>query len=63
MNETKRIRDRKRSLGAIVGLAAGLSLMWALGLGGVLYGFLFGAGGTVIGGMLGERLASGPTIT
>jgi hypothetical protein len=37
--------------------------MWALGLGGVLYGFLFGAGGTVIGGMMGERLASGPTIT
>jgi hypothetical protein len=63
MNETKRIRDRKRSLGAIVGLVAGLSLMWALGLGGVLYGFLFGAGGTVIGGMMGERLASGPTIT
>ncbi len=63
MNETKRQRDRYRSVGAIVGLLAGLSLMWTLGLGGVLYGFLFGAGGTVIGGMMGERLASGPTIT
>lgn len=63
MNETKRQRDRYRSVGAIVGLLAGLSLMWTLGLGGVLYGFLFGAGGTVIGGMMGGRLASGPTIT
>lgn len=62
MNETKRQRDRYRSVGAIVGLVAGLSLMWAFGLGGILYGFLFGAGGTVIGGMAGERLASGPTI-
>jgi len=62
MNETKRQRDRKRSLGAIAGLVAGISLMWMLGLGGVFYGFVFGAGGSVIGGMIGERFADAPTI-
>jgi predicted benzoate:H+ symporter BenE len=62
MNATKHNRDRKRSLGAIIGLVAGLSLMSLLGLGGVLYGFVFGAGGTVIGGMIGERFASDSVV-
>jgi len=58
MNVSNRERERKRSLGAVIGLIAGLSLMSLLGLGGVLYGFVFGAGGTVMGGMIGERFAS-----
>lgn len=49
-----------RSLAAISGLLVSLSLMWMLGLGGVLYGAVFGAGGAVIGGMIGDRLTGGP---
>lgn len=29
--------------------------MWSLGLGGLVYAFIFGAGGAVAGGMIGER--------
>ncbi|TWT73887.1 hypothetical protein [Allorhodopirellula solitaria] len=51
------MRDTYRSVGAIVGLALGLALMWLLGLGGMVPAAIFGAGGAVIGGMSGERLA------
>lgn len=55
MTDPRRRRERNRSLGAIIGLSIGLLLMWALGLGGVLYGFVFGAGGAVVGGITAER--------
>ena len=48
-------RSAARSVAAIVGLTLSLTTMWMLGLGGVGYGFLFGASGAVIGGMTGER--------
>lgn len=48
-------RDTKRSIGAIIGLTLGLTLMRFLGLDGLVYAFIFGAGGTVVGGMIGER--------
>ncbi len=48
-------REAGRSVGALTGLAIGALLMWALGLGGVIPLFLFGAGGAVSGGMIGER--------
>ncbi len=51
------MRNTFRSLGAIVGLALGLALMWLLGLGGMVPAAIFGAGGAVIGGMSGERIA------
>lgn len=51
-----------RSLGALAGLASGTTLMWALGYGGVIPLFLFGAGGTLLGGIIGERLAGGKTL-
>jgi|GEM_PF-1413170 len=48
-------KDTRRSIGAIIGLSLGISVMWSLGLGGLIYAFVFGAGGAVAGGMIGER--------
>lgn len=47
-----------RSIGAITGLVSGLFLMRAIGQGGLVAAFCFGVGGTLIGGMIGERLHS-----
>ncbi|WP_198953776.1 hypothetical protein [Rhodopirellula sp. MGV] len=49
-------RDRYRSIGAIIGLVVGFSLMKAFGLGGVLVGAVFGASGALIGGIVGEQV-------
>lgn len=46
-----------RSLFAILGLFVGLGSMVGLGFGGIIPGAIFGAGGAVMGGMLGERIA------
>ncbi|TWU10958.1 hypothetical protein [Allorhodopirellula heiligendammensis] len=51
------MRDTFRSVGAIIGLVLGLALMWMLGWGGMVPAAIFGAGGAVIGGMSGERIA------
>jgi hypothetical protein len=56
MTPVRTRRDLGRSIGALTGLAIGVLLMWIFGYSGVLYGFLFGAGGAVAGGMTGERL-------
>ena len=48
--------DTYRSIGAIIGLTLGLILMFALGIGGMIPGALFGAGGAVTGGICGEKL-------
>ncbi len=48
--------DTYRTIGAIIGLAAGIGLMISLGLGGMITGALFGAGGAVAGGICGEKL-------
>ncbi|MEO1525676.1 MAG: hypothetical protein AAFX06_09575 [Planctomycetota bacterium] len=45
-----------RSVGAITGLVVGLALMRVVGQGGLVATFCFGAGGAVVGGMLGERI-------
>lgn len=49
-------QDAYRSIGAIAGLAIGLGLMFAFGFGGMIPGFLFGAGGAVVGGISGEKV-------
>ena len=49
-------RDRYRSIGAILGLIVGLLLMVLAGQGGVLGGATFGAGGTLAGGIIGEKV-------
>lgn len=49
--------DLYRSMFAIIGLVLGMVLMVALGLGGMIPGALFGAGGAVLGGMTGEWIA------
>ncbi len=46
-----------RSTFAVLGLAFAMALMVYLERGGILWGFVFGAGGAVLGGMLGETLA------
>lgn len=51
-------RETRRQIGAVSGLIVGITLMWALGFGGMIPGFIFGAGGTVAGAMLGESLGS-----
>lgn len=48
--------DASRSVGAIAGLCLGLAIMFALGLGGMIPGALFGAGGAVAGGIIGEKV-------
>ena len=50
-------RDAGRSIGAVIGLSVGILMMRAVGHGGIVHAFLYGAGGTVLGGMIGERLA------
>ncbi|QDV46692.1 hypothetical protein Enr13x_66010 [Stieleria neptunia] len=49
-------RDSYRSVGAIVGLGLGIGLMLMAGQGGVLPGAIFGAGGAMAGGILGEKI-------
>ncbi|TWU42140.1 hypothetical protein [Novipirellula artificiosorum] len=49
-------RDNYRSIGAILGITIGILAMFSLRLDGLLAGFVFGAGGAVLGGMLGERI-------
>jgi hypothetical protein len=49
-------REGYRSVGAIIGLMIGFSLMKLTGQSGVLPGALFGAGGALAGGILGERV-------
>jgi hypothetical protein len=46
-----------RSLFAVLGLALGIGLMVFFNRGGMIWGFIYGAGGAVLGGMLGETLA------
>ena len=48
-------RESFRSIGAILGLVVGVVLMLALRQGGVIPGAIFGAGGALAGGILGER--------
>lgn len=48
--------DSFRMIGAILGLAIGLLIMFALGIGGMVPGALFGAGGAVTGGICGEKV-------
>jgi hypothetical protein len=48
--------DAYRTIGAVTGLIAGLVLMVVLGWGGMIPGALFGAGGSVAGGICGEKL-------
>lgn len=45
-----------RSIGSIIGLAAGVGLMTSLGYSGVTAGALFGAGGCVAGAIAAEKL-------
>ncbi len=47
--------DSSRSIGAILGLVLGIALMVLLGFGGMIPGAIFGAGGSVCGGILGEK--------
>ena len=49
-------RDSYRSVGAIIGLVLGIVLMTSTGQGGVLPGAIFGAGGALAGGILGEKV-------
>ena len=48
--------DNYRSIGSIVGLAAGIGLMISLGFAGMVAGAAFGAGGCVAGAIAAEKL-------
>jgi len=50
------MRDTYRTVGALSGLAIGMTSMWLFGFGGLIPAAIFGAGGAVIGGMSGERI-------
>lgn len=47
--------DTFRTIGAVTGLILGIGLMMGLGYTGMVPGAIFGAGGTVAGGMSGEK--------
>jgi len=49
-------RESYRSIGAIIGLAVGFALMKLVGQSGVMPGAIFGAGGALAGGIVGERV-------
>jgi len=51
-------QETYRSIGAIVGVIIGVVSMALLGFSGLIAGFCFGAGGAVLGGILGERVYS-----
>lgn len=51
-------RENYRSIGAILGLATGLAMMTLVGQSGVVPGAIFGAGGALAGGILGEQVHS-----
>ena len=48
-------RERCRTIGSILGLVVALSVMFLLGIYGMIPGALFGAGGAVVGGIGGEK--------
>ncbi len=48
--------DTFRTIGAIIGLSAGIGLMLAMGFSGIVFGALFGAGGCVSGAVTAEKL-------
>ena len=43
-------------IGAISGLLIGLTVMYLLGMGGLVPAAVFGAGGCVLGGISGEQI-------
>ncbi len=45
-----------RTIGALLGLALGIALMLVLGLRGIAFSALFGAGGCVAGAITAERI-------
>ena len=47
-------RDHFRTIGALVGLAAGIALMILLGFRGMVSNAIFGASGCVLGGITAE---------
>ncbi len=49
-------RDHYRTIGALLGLAVGVVCMIWLGYRGVVPSAMFGAGGCVLGGTLGESM-------
>jgi hypothetical protein len=49
-------RDRYRTIGALLGLAAGWGLMRGLGLSGIAVAAVFGAGGCVAGAIAAEKV-------
>ncbi|MEM9365719.1 MAG: hypothetical protein AAGD07_06960 [Planctomycetota bacterium] len=49
-------REGYRSVGAIAGLLSGIAMMTWLTSGGLVIAAVFGAGGAVAGGMLGEQV-------
>ncbi len=55
MANTRMSEDNYRSIGSIMGLAAGVGLMMALGFSGIVAGAAFGAGGCVAGAIAAEK--------
>lgn len=49
-------RESYRSIGAIIGLVIGFALMKLAGQGDIVAGAIFGAGGALSGGIIGERV-------
>lgn len=49
-------RESYRSIGAIFGLAIGFALMKLAGQSEIVPGAIFGAGGALAGGIIGERV-------
>ncbi|MGB7348158.1 MAG: hypothetical protein WBD20_28295 [Pirellulaceae bacterium] len=48
--------DNYRTICSITGLAIGMGIMFASGWAGMIPGAIFGAGGAVAGGIVGEKL-------
>jgi outer membrane lipoprotein SlyB len=48
--------DNYRTICSVLGLVIGLGIMFASGWGGMIPGAIFGAGGAVAGGIIGEKL-------
>ena len=48
--------DNYRTICSIAGLSIGIIIMVVSGMSGLIPGFIFGAGGAVLGGIVGEKI-------
>lgn len=55
--------ETNRRIGAGMGLGLGIAIMYAINQPGLVPAFILGAGGCLLGGVIGERIGVGPSAS